>query len=59
MTDLEYEIAMMAARQFLGDGPYPIVDIDDPESWKVTLGLLFLIARRWFDEAITQYLKGR
>lgn len=58
VIDLEYEIAMMAADP--GDGlNVPAGFADEPETWRTSLSKSFQSRPKWFDRAVTLYLKGR
>ncbi len=58
MTDLEYELAMMAGERE-DDGSFSAGFLDKPERWKSELSSFFARDPRWFNWAVTEYLKGR
>jgi len=57
MTDLEYELAMMAeeSESVATSAGF----LDKPERWKEELSSAYRNDPRWFEWAITEYLKGR
>ncbi len=59
VIDLEYEIAMTAARRIDPTLKFPPKFEDEPEKWREILSEAFRETPRWFEWAITQYLKGR
>lgn len=57
MTDLEFELAMMAVNSAPWD--IPLGFEDKPDIWKDELASAYQKHHRWFASAITEYLKGR